>query len=1229
MVKFIGADKQGGASDTFKAPGINPQSMTGSDKSFQFAAQQQQQLGESLKSSLQFQSQTASRMSEDFSKTNAQLAQSTSQSIQSSAQSGQGFSQAMSNLANVGNMIVQTLDNRSKQEAAQTKAVRSMNATTMWDRVSQWEVDAPAKARLDPGGTVTLRNEATELFNSTEGADLLPEDREKLMKHVFGNVIAGLSSKNVEDLMTQQKKLQEINTNIRESRAVFESSTLLSSLGAATTQEEQATSIHKLSTYLGQIALSRDLDPMSKAQIQLGVTALMNKAMFTSEDNRLKAQTAITQYNTFQQDVAEARAKYPSDIDSQEAAIAYSAFRNNIPTSIADKYDITKAQERANQRVKLDNESRGLRNEEVARSLGVAGTDDEAGYDAELFSTESALQVFATQLGGGDAKVGRETPRYRQVVAAQKALKEYRTAQVETNGKYAQLQQQKARIAQGDAQANLTYLRTLKPSPQTDNLIKRLQIASGNNPALASMLPLIGQYEALDNERKAAFDNAYAQATSQGFSASNELVGAIDQEAIAVQQKLSLAQRELVRYGYGVDGTYDPAKAKAIEQRRVEQEAKRQAQEAMRYQQGSQGGTTTGAPFDGSGTSYFNGLEVFQSQNSPTGELIMPIAKQHLKQQGSANINSGVGWRASTNSMHNGQDIGVDLGTPITAQMDGKVVQNTNSGRAGNMIEIRYPDGSTHVFMHLSERPNLTVGQTVKAGQIVGKAGNTGLPGGNGNVDNVHLHWEVWYGDERSTPQEWSAKYRKLTENQPKQPRGSGPGASITAPVRGLQGVPIKGGVIVPDGRGGGAVVSYKPQSLDVTQTRQALNLPVPTAKPTKFGMVMIQPTQIKGKDGSPTTIVTAYTPEGNKFGEYLIPSSNPAISQALQEGDNNVVFVNDTQRKLYAQGLVKEQLKTLTYGETGLRDNGQQTQRPSVPAKSTVDTSGKTFLGPGGFRFTRDTNGNVTVVTSPVGMSSQGVTSSSGGYSSSNPVRNLTNSNRSSDYNLNDVTNDHGFKALKGKPSAARTINEVARDFGVPGEWLAEVISVETGNTFDPNEKERGGSGATGLIQFYPDYDGGSTKTINGRVYNLSDIGRMSIEQQLRGPVKDYLTEAMRSNGMKRIPSIQDLYALVWAYGPASKARNMRESDGTPGSSILGRLGKFSGRKYSSHTNHSSNIAQADTYSSDRTSKLTQSVDQRPRSGCATCSQMVASNMFVPHERVNLSTGMETFNFA
>lgn len=1143
MVKYIGADKQGGASSPLKTPDINNlQTLKQSDQSFQFASQQYQQTGEQLKNSLQFQSQTAARMSEDFSRTNQSAMQSSVSTLQPQA-NDTGFSKALGNLAQVGKMIVGTLDNRTKQEAAQAKAVREGNAATMWERVSQWEVDAPAKARLDPAGTVKLRTEAQELFNSTEGADLTNDDRQSLMKHVYGNVIAGLASKNTEDLVKKLGDVQDVNRNLKKERAIFESSKLISDLGAATSVEEQTVSVKKLSTFLGQIATSRELDPLDKAEMQLGLTVVMNKSMTTSEENRQKIKKTLEDYQAFQQDVYKSRELNPGDIEAQEAAIAASAWVNGIPHPLADKYNPTSAQERAISRVKLNNTERDLRDDEVARTLGIAGLVDEAGYDAERFPSEGDLIAFASHLGNGDAKIGMETPRYKQVIAASQARDAFRKAVNEYNVDISRLTQQGTRVAQGDAAANLAYIKTLQPSPETDNLIKRLQLVAGNNPALASFLPLIGQYDAMDQQKKAAFDNTFAQATQQGFNASAEVKKAIDMEQVALSNKLVTVRNAMMRYGFSSDGKFPEARAREIEKRVAEREAKREAQRAMQQQPGSQGGTTDTAPFS-SGTQYFNVLGTLHTQMSPTGELILPITKKALEKQGPGNVNSPVGPRWGRE--HNGQDYGVDPKTPIVAQMDGVVTEVQYQGQgAGHYVRIKYPDGSTHTQMHLYQAPSVAVGQKVRAGQVVGLAGNTGMPGGNSNSGNTHLHWEVWYGDKRSTPQEWSAKYRKSIESQPQRPspRSGGPGSSITAPVRGVPGVPIKGGVLMPDGKGGASVVSY--------------------------GQVQPKPGQPNTKDSG----------------------------QQRQRGIP----------------------KTMTFNNI-----------TPTPAK-TEDTlgQGQVFTTSDGSRFTRGANGSVKFLPKSQGSSGSGVSSSSSPYNNSNPLRNLTNSNRPSDYNLNDLDNNHGFAQLKKNPRVARTLNEVAKSFGVPGEWLAEVISVETGNTFDPNQKERGGPGV-GLIQFFPDTPNGSTKTINGKVYNLATIGAMSIEQQLRGPVADYLREAMRSNNMKRIPTIQDLASLVWSYGPKEQVNSKVGRGGLTGREVLNRLGKFSGRRYSSTgVGTTTNIATGDEYSSPRTNRLTAPIDRTHVASCSTCKLMASNDMFVPHERTILNKGMELFNIA
>lgn len=74
----------------------------------------------------------------------------------------------------------------------------------------------------------------------------------------------------------------------------------------------------------------------------------------------------------------------------------------------------------------------------------------------------------------------------------------------------------------------------------------------------------------------------------------------------------------------------------------------------------------------------------------------------------------------------------------------------------------------------------------------------------------------------------------------------------------------------------------------------------------------------------------------------------------------------------------------------------------------------------------------------------------------------------------------------------------DVAGKLNIDPNWLSSVVAFETGNTFSPYEKNKAGSGATGLIQFIP-------STAKSLGYTTAQLGRMSAVQQLQGPVYDY----------------------------------------------------------------------------------------------------------------------------
>lgn len=91
---------------------------------------------------------------------------------------------------------------------------------------------------------------------------------------------------------------------------------------------------------------------------------------------------------------------------------------------------------------------------------------------------------------------------------------------------------------------------------------------------------------------------------------------------------------------------------------------------------------------------------------------------------------------AGASSNHKGIDIGAAQGADIIAAADGTVKAATYSSAAGNYVMIDHGGGLYTVYMHASSL-DVSVGQTVSAGQVIAKVGSTGISTGN------HLHFGV------------------------------------------------------------------------------------------------------------------------------------------------------------------------------------------------------------------------------------------------------------------------------------------------------------------------------------------------------------------------------------------------------------------------------------------------------------------------------------------------------
>ncbi len=84
-----------------------------------------------------------------------------------------------------------------------------------------------------------------------------------------------------------------------------------------------------------------------------------------------------------------------------------------------------------------------------------------------------------------------------------------------------------------------------------------------------------------------------------------------------------------------------------------------------------------------------------------------------------------------------GINIAVPEGTPVKAAEEGVVVYANNELKTyGNLLLIRHADGYVTAYAHLSEIL-VKHGDTVKRGQVVAKAGQTG------DVSSPQLHFEI------------------------------------------------------------------------------------------------------------------------------------------------------------------------------------------------------------------------------------------------------------------------------------------------------------------------------------------------------------------------------------------------------------------------------------------------------------------------------------------------------
>ena len=135
--------------------------------------------------------------------------------------------------------------------------------------------------------------------------------------------------------------------------------------------------------------------------------------------------------------------------------------------------------------------------------------------------------------------------------------------------------------------------------------------------------------------------------------------------------------------------------------------------------------------------------------NSDGGSSGSSSSEKWLKPCAYSRVSSPFGYRihpvTGEWAMHKGVDLPAPKGTPIYASRSGYVTIATYHSTAGNYVTINHQDGYTSVYMHMTHDV-VSVGEYIKAGDLIGYVGNTGRSKG------YHLHFGITYNGSYVNP---------------------------------------------------------------------------------------------------------------------------------------------------------------------------------------------------------------------------------------------------------------------------------------------------------------------------------------------------------------------------------------------------------------------------------------------------------------------------------------------
>lgn len=291
-------------------------------------------------------------------------------------------------------------------------------------------------------------------------------------------------------------------------------------------------------------------------------------------------------------------------------------------------------------------------------------------------------------------------------------------------------------------------------------LVKK--VADHDNSMIDNLIALKKQYEAdkkaLEEDKKELEDKLDKQKKEREkqekqkdkldvlYEKSETMEAKLKADAVAFNKNQAQLKKEQEKFEADLQQLFieqEAIKKKEEEEKRKREEEERKRQEALAQQQNN-GWSTGGNANSGTTTNTSQG----STNNSDHGYVDKSMFTWPVP--GFYHISYGVGWRWG--AYHAGIDIYSDniRGAKICAAADGTVIRAVNGcphdygkngscgcgGGYGNYCIIDHGNGYWTLYGH-SEGITVSVGQTVKQGDVLGTVGSTGYSTG------PHLHFEV------------------------------------------------------------------------------------------------------------------------------------------------------------------------------------------------------------------------------------------------------------------------------------------------------------------------------------------------------------------------------------------------------------------------------------------------------------------------------------------------------